>query len=135
MFPPTPPMEKRSMTRAEGTPPIDIPESDDDLLRQCRVETFRAGGKGGQHQNVTDSGVRLKHLLSGVVVTAREERSQYRNKRTALRRLRRRLEKKLMRRPARVATRVPAAQKRMRREQKRRRARVKRLRRKPASDD
>ena len=123
------------MTHAEGVTPIDVPESDDDLLRQCRVDTFRAGGKGGQHQNVTDSGVRLRHLPSGVVVTAREERSQHRNKRTALRRLRRRLEKKLMQKPTRTATRVPRTQKRIRREEKRRRARVKRLRRRPTPDD
>ncbi len=51
--------------------PFEIPESDADLLAACDVETFRAGGPGGQHQNVTDSGVRLRHRESGVVVSSR----------------------------------------------------------------
>jgi ribosome-associated protein len=67
---------------------FDIPESDDDLLAECDVETFRAGGPGGQHQNVTDSAVRLRHRPSGVTVTSRVQRSQYLNKMDALRRLR-----------------------------------------------
>lgn len=59
--------------------------------RDLRFETFRAGGPGGQHQNTTDSGVRLTHLPSGVSVVAKEERSQHRNKQAALERLAARL--------------------------------------------
>ena len=73
-------------------PPIVIPESDDALLTECEVETFRSGGPGGQHANKVESGVRLKHTPSGVVVTSRASRSQYRNKQLALEELRKRLE-------------------------------------------
>lgn len=51
------------------------------------IETFRAGGKGGQAQNKTDSGVRIKHPASGAVGESREHRSQHQNKMEALKRL------------------------------------------------
>lgn len=51
------------------------------------VQTFRAGGKGGQKQNKTDSGVRIKHRDSGAVAESREARTQLENKRLAWRRL------------------------------------------------
>jgi len=51
------------------------------------VQTFRSGGKGGQHQNKTSSGVRIIHNPSGARGESREERSQLRNKHTALKRL------------------------------------------------
>jgi protein subunit release factor B len=51
------------------------------------VQTFRSGGKGGQHQNTSDSGVRIVHRESGAVGESREERSQYANKKTAFLRL------------------------------------------------
>ena len=68
--------------------PVPIPDSDDALLAECRVETFAAGGPGGQHQNRTESAVRLVHLPTGIRVVAREERSQHRNRVRALERLR-----------------------------------------------
>ena len=111
-----------------------LPESDEVLLRECRVDTLRAGGKGGQHQNVTDSAVRLTHLPTGIVVLARERRSQHRNRQIALARLRERLQKHLARKPKRIPTRVPKAQKRRRLEAKRRRGQVKRLRRRPEEE-
>lgn len=55
--------------------------------KDFRIDTFRAGGKGGQHQNRTDSGVRITHIESGAVGESREERSQHMNKKKALERL------------------------------------------------
>ncbi len=51
------------------------------------IETFRSGGKGGQYQNTTDSGVRIRHKESGAVGESRTERSQLQNKKLALQRL------------------------------------------------
>ncbi len=114
---------------------IVLPETDEALLRECEVETFRASGPGGQHVNTTESGVRLRHLPSGIVVTSREERSQHRNKATCLRRLRERVEK-LNQRPAkRVPTRRTKAAKNRTLEEKARRSRLKRQRSKPSADD
>lgn len=56
-------------------------------LDDCRVDTFRSGGKGGQHQNKTESGVRITHIASGAVGESRESRSQHENKRIAFRRM------------------------------------------------
>lgn len=114
---------------------IRLPESDEDLLRECEVETFRASGPGGQHVNKTESAVRLTHAASGVVVTCREDRSQHRNKETCLRKLRERVER-LNHRPAkRVPTRKTRGAKVRTLEEKARRARVKSLRSKPSADD
>jgi peptide chain release factor len=55
--------------------------------RDVRFETLRAGGPGGQHQNTTDSAVRAIHVPTGIVAMSRDERSQHRNKATALKRL------------------------------------------------
>jgi peptide chain release factor 2 len=120
----------------ENDPPLfPVPADDAELLAQCRVETFRSGGPGGQHQNATESGVRLVHLPTGVRAVSREERSQHRNRALALARLRDRLEERNRRDPPRVPTRVPRAQKRKRLEQKRRKSATKRNRRRPSRDD
>jgi len=55
--------------------------------KDFEVQTFRAGGKGGQHQNKTDSAVRIIHRESGGVGLSRNDRSQHRNKKLALQRL------------------------------------------------
>jgi protein subunit release factor B len=118
------------------TGPIDIPESDEALLAACDVQTFRAGGPGGQHQNVTDSAVRLVHRDTGLTVTSRAQRSQYLNKMDALRRLRlklRRLNEPPP--PPRRPTRPSRAAKERRLAQKSRRAADKRLRRPPSGEE
>ena len=111
-------------------PPL-IPEEDEALLAECRVDTFRSGGPGGQHQNVTESGVRLVHLPTGVRTSSRTERSQHRNRSLALKRLREKLEELTRERKPRVPTRVSRGQKEKRLEEKKRRARAKRLRKPP----
>jgi hypothetical protein len=62
--------------------------TDDQLLRQCEVDTYRASGPGGQKRNKTSSAVRLRHPPTGLIVIAEESRSQHENKARALRRLR-----------------------------------------------
>ena len=123
----------------ESTPrfptPFPLPETDEELLAQCRVETFMAGGKGGQHQNKTESGVRLVHRPTGVRTESRKERSQHRNKVIALHRLRKKLEERNERPKPRRETRVPRAEKERRIQQKKKRGQVKKLRKRPHAEE
>jgi protein subunit release factor A len=120
---------------SETPPPPPIPADDDALLAECRVETFRSGGPGGQHQNVTESGVRLVHLPTGVRASSREERSQHRNREIALGRLREKLDALHRKAKPRRKTRVPRSEKARRRESKRKRGETKRHRRRPEVEE
>ena len=64
---------------------------DDELLRQCEVDTYRGSGPGGQKRNKTSSAVRLRHAPTGVLAAASDTRSQHSNRKEALRRLRERI--------------------------------------------
>ena len=55
--------------------------------KDLKIQTFKSGGKGGQHQNKTDSGVRIVHKESGAVGECRNHKSQYQNKKEAFRRM------------------------------------------------
>ena len=110
-------------------PPFDIDDKD------LSWEFFRATGPGGQHRNKVESGVRLTHVPTGIVVQATERRSQHQNREVALRRLEAALERRNAPPPKpRRPTKPSRAAKRRRVEAKKQRGKIKALRRRPISD-
>ena len=111
-----------------------IPKSNEELLKDCRVDTFRSSGKGGQHANKTDSAIPKKHMPAGTIVACQDERSQHRNKEIALNRLRKKLERLNLKRKKRISTKPTFASNEKRIQSKKIRSQKKELRKKPKPD-
>ena len=73
--------------------------------QDIRIDFFRGSGPGGQHRNTSETGVRITHLPTGVVVTATESRSRHQNLQRAMIRLEEKLAARLRKKRPRIATR------------------------------
>jgi protein subunit release factor B len=105
------------------------------LERDCEIEFFVAGGPGGQHRNKVETGVRLKHLPTGIVVTATERRSQSANRDAAYERMAERLEQLQRVRKPRRPTKPSATSKLKRQQEKKKRSERKQARGKVKVDE
>ena len=114
---------------------IILPESDEDLLNLCRIDTYRSSGSGGQHVNTTDSAVRLTYIPENLSVTCQEERSQYLNKLRCLQKLRDKVDRLNYRPPRRIPTKISKSKKKENLEKKGKHGQKKALRHKIKMSD
>ncbi len=116
------------MSDPMGEGPVRYPTDRESLERDSEISFFVAGGPGGQNRNKVATGVRLRHLPSGLVVTATERRSQAANREAAFERLARRLHQAAHVEAPRIATRPSRAARAERLVDKRLRSLVKKAR-------
>jgi len=116
-----------------GQSPERVPDLES-LEKEVEVTVFVASGPGGQHRNRPYSAVRVRHVPTGITVTCADTRSQIRNRRIAMERLRQRLADRARRQRPRIPTRKSRRVRRKELEAKRRRSRIKKLRRRPQED-
>lgn len=94
-----------SETQAFEARPITVANLQD----QVEITTYKSSGPGGQHKNKTETAVRLKHLPTGITVTAREHRSQFKNRELAWERLLEKLRARQRKPKPRIPTKQPRA--------------------------
>lgn len=90
------PFDSNAKRHTSFTSVIVSPEIDDDINitiedKDIRIDTYRASGAGGQHVNKTESAIRITHIKTGIVVQCQNDRSQHKNKATAMKMLKSRL--------------------------------------------
>lgn len=115
-------MEKSDLTYRDYARLARLPL--DELAAGCEAQAFHASGPGGQCVNTTDSAVRMMHRATGITVTSRESRSQYRNRQLCLQKLRAEFERRAVLPKVRHATRPSRAARARRMDEKARRGRV-----------
>jgi protein subunit release factor B len=115
--------------------PEAYPTDRESLERDCDMEFFIATGPGGQNRNKVETGVRLTHRPTGIVVTATERRSQHANREAAFARMAERLEEMQREVKPRAPSRLNRTDRERRLAEKRRASAIKRQRSAPASEE
>ena len=126
-------MEEKRLTYREYA--VLVHQTAAEVARDREVDVFRATGPGGQGVNTTDSVVRMRHVPTGIVVTARESRSQFQNRASCVRKLQEEFRRRAVPPKVRHVTKVPASQRRRRLKDKRMRSDLKASRRRITGDE